>query len=148
MSWVFNTHATLGTNPWSWECGSPESFVGRRPCVCRRCESCKCYKLRTSVPCPMPLPPKITPPGKSAHPAVTAPVDENKKISCWLHSTCHGDDVLARYYEKYSTFNGAKVIITHKGKDNPAAPAKKSKEAPRPADWDIFENYMFNATVQ
>ena len=125
MSWIFDTHATPGTNPWSWEHGSPESFAGRRPCGCRRCESCKCYKFDIS---------EITLPGQSAHPAVSAPADDELALCpMWLHSTCHGDDLLAKYYKKYGAFNGAKVIITHKGKDNPAAPAKYSKEAPMPA---------------
>ena len=30
MSWIFNTQAGPGTNPWSWEWGSPESFADRR----------------------------------------------------------------------------------------------------------------------
>ena len=72
MSWIFNTHATPGTNPWSWEWGSPNSFAGHRPCGCRRCESCTCHKLDKSVPRSKPPPPKIAPPPQSAHTAATA----------------------------------------------------------------------------
>jgi hypothetical protein len=72
MSWIFNTHATPGTNPWSWEWGSPKSFAGHRPCGCRRCESCKCYKLDKSVPRSKQPPPKIAPPPQSAHTAAAA----------------------------------------------------------------------------
>ena len=196
MSWIFDTHATPGTNPWSWEWGSPESFAGHRPCGCRRCESCKCYKLDISVPRSMPLPPKIVPPRKSAHPAVSAQwapaasphwadeeyelaikrsaahpavsaqwapaasphwADEEYELAIkrsaqrfmWLDSTCHEDDLLARYYEKYGTFNRARVMITHEGKDNPTAPAKYSKEAPIPADLMKFSSTnLCRATVE
>ena len=166
MSWIFDTHATLGTNPWSWEWGSPESFAGHRPCGCRRCESCECYKLDISVPRSMPLPPKIAPPRKSAHPAVSAQwapaasphwADEEYELAIkrsaqrfmWLDSTCHEDDLLARYYEKYGTFNRARVMITHEGKDNPTAPAKYSKEAPIPADLMKFSSTnLCRATVE
>ena len=72
MSWIFNTHATPGTNPWSCEWGSPNSFAGHRPCGCRRCESCTCHKLDKSVPRPKPPPPKIAPPPQSAQSAATA----------------------------------------------------------------------------
>ena len=193
MSWIFDTHATPGTNPWSWEWGSPKSFAGHRPCGCRRCESCKCYKLDKSVPRSKQPPPKIAPPPQSAHTAAAAqdwwdaiaqrarspsphwsdpeydmaikrraagadvsanwdpPHRTNDGLALcpmWLQSTSHRDISLSKYYEKYGTFNGAKVIITHKGKDNPAAPAKNSKEAPRPAARDMFDNYILNATVE
>jgi len=31
MSWIFDTKALPGTNPWSWEWGTPNSFAGRSP---------------------------------------------------------------------------------------------------------------------
>ena len=33
MSWIFNTKAVPGTNPWSWEWGTPNSFADRSPRV-------------------------------------------------------------------------------------------------------------------
>ena len=33
MSWIFNTNAVPGTNPWSWEWGTPNSFADRSPRV-------------------------------------------------------------------------------------------------------------------
>ena len=93
MSWIFNTQAGPGTNPWSWEWGSPESFAGLRS---------------RPMDNPMTVPP---PPGLTVmHPEVWEPVatahDDNS--TGWAlrpvygphqvgrSSSCHNDEDSSR----------------------------------------------------
>ena len=106
MAWIFDSRAAPGTNPWSVEWGSPESFAGRSP---------KCYPGYKG---------NKTPPSKSAPPAAPAHFDDdplrnrtptfitgNPHPRARIKHTRSGDANLMAYHHTHGTFAGAEVYI-------------------------------------
>jgi hypothetical protein len=144
MSWIFNTQAEPGTNPWKWEWGSPASFAGRRSCGCLRCQVCSCHKPRTSAP---PAASAHDDDNRSAPPAASAHDDDNRAgilrptflsgaqyPKARIEHGRAGDDILWRYYRKHGTFAGALVYIKPNVCNDPAASAQCLLQTRYPLD--------------
>ena len=129
MSWIFNTQAEPGTNPWKWEWGSPASFAGRRSCGCLRSEVCRCYQSRKSAPPAAPAPyvdPFAGAARASAPPGLLEPtfLSDAQYPQARIQCGRAGNDILNQYYQRKSTYAGALVYIKPNISSDPAAAAQ------------------------
>ena len=118
MSWIEDPHAAPGTNPWSWEWGSPASFAGRRSCGCLRSQVCRCHQSRTSAP-PAATAQDLSVPGLLVPTFLSGAQYPKARIQ---HGRA-GNDILNRYYRTHGTFAGALVYIKPNISTDPAAAA-------------------------
>ena len=121
MSWILNTDAGWGENPWSFEWGSPDRFVDRtsaRPPKAKRH-----WRGKPQPSTEEPQPPKDEAPPQKGKPvwakkvfgpptpesttnaaaALWSARRDNKARACpkaWIDLPRVGDDILGRYYKK------------------------------------------------
>ena len=116
MSWIFDTQAALGTNPWSWEWGSPASQAGKHACGCLRCQVCSCHKRKKSAP---PAASAHDNDSRSAPPTASAHDDASRSAppTASAHDDANGAGILRPTFRTWDAYPKAQIDRPRAGDD-------------------------------